>query len=553
MNAMKILLSVALMAGMVTAVGASSVKLIVDTDMYTDIDSGAVALAHVLADRGECELLGVISSTGGGSPAAGMIRLINASYGRADLPVGAPKHIFVGPENDKTCLGPQGAPAVKSPHLRQFSVAVRGRPDLAKYVRSDAAPDSVEVYRRLLAAQPDGSVTICTIGFLTNTRLLLASGPDAISPLSGRELVAKKVRKLWAMAFKWPKGAEYNIRMDAISSAITFFDWPTPVEILDFYYGYGMRCGLPMASQPKVGFNPAQDVYAEAIEKNLWGKRTGHPAWDEVTVLFAVRGWERYCTTIRGRFDIVSNKGDNVWTDDPEGPHLMVREKMPRKEVCVEVDELLTHRPKNGLALEPDFWRGFDNGDDVLADAAYGTPRFVPTPGGRGLCGCSPAWHQIGHVGSAFTVVVRCKAASEPGSILLTLGKLQGKDDALMLVTDSAKALKVVTVRGTDVKDSLAVPVADAGALHTYALRGENGAVTVAVDGLAMSGRIAYRHASDTLQLLGGYNKHDKMPAFSHGCGAVEGNKVVKVNEANVIDDIKIYYRRILPSTGVNR
>ena len=62
-------------------------RLIVDTDMYTDIDSGAVALAHVLADRGECELIGVISSTGGRSPAAGMIRLINAAYGRPDLPV----------------------------------------------------------------------------------------------------------------------------------------------------------------------------------------------------------------------------------------------------------------------------------------------------------------------------------------------------------------------------------------------------------------------------------------------------------------------------------
>lgn len=32
-------------------VWAEPVKLIVDTDMYTDIDSGAVALAHVLADR----------------------------------------------------------------------------------------------------------------------------------------------------------------------------------------------------------------------------------------------------------------------------------------------------------------------------------------------------------------------------------------------------------------------------------------------------------------------------------------------------------------------
>ena len=41
-----------------------------------------------------------------------------------------------------------------------------------------AAPDATDVYRRVLSAQPDGSVTVCTVGFLTNLRRLLQSPPD---------------------------------------------------------------------------------------------------------------------------------------------------------------------------------------------------------------------------------------------------------------------------------------------------------------------------------------------------------------------------------------
>src|SRR3546814_19991491 len=41
-----------------------SVKIIVDTDMHTDCDdAGALAVLHALADRGECEILAIMSST----------------------------------------------------------------------------------------------------------------------------------------------------------------------------------------------------------------------------------------------------------------------------------------------------------------------------------------------------------------------------------------------------------------------------------------------------------------------------------------------------------
>eukprot|EP00964_Phaeocystis_antarctica_P029428 scaffold16579_cov58-Phaeocystis_antarctica.AAC.3 len=54
-------------------------------------------------------------------------------------------------------------------------------------------PDALDVYRRVLAASPARSVTIASVGLLTNLELLLRSAPDAHSPLTGQELVAEKV------------------------------------------------------------------------------------------------------------------------------------------------------------------------------------------------------------------------------------------------------------------------------------------------------------------------------------------------------------------------
>ena len=46
--------------------------------------------------------------------------------------------------------------------------------------------------RKILSEQPDGSVSIAQVGFFTNLSRLLDSKPDKTSPLSGRELIAKK-------------------------------------------------------------------------------------------------------------------------------------------------------------------------------------------------------------------------------------------------------------------------------------------------------------------------------------------------------------------------
>jgi hypothetical protein len=70
---------------------------------------------------------------------------------------------------------------------------------------SSQVPDAVSVYRRALSAAPPRSVSISSVGLLTNLEGLLKSRPDGISPLSGVDLVAAKVSLVAVMAGKYPR------------------------------------------------------------------------------------------------------------------------------------------------------------------------------------------------------------------------------------------------------------------------------------------------------------------------------------------------------------
>jgi inosine-uridine nucleoside N-ribohydrolase len=58
------------------------------------------------------------------------------------------------------------------------------------------APEATALYRKILAAQPDNSVTVITVGFLTNLYSLLQSAPDKYSKLNVRNW-CKKRYKSW--------------------------------------------------------------------------------------------------------------------------------------------------------------------------------------------------------------------------------------------------------------------------------------------------------------------------------------------------------------------
>ena len=255
--------------------------LILDTDIDTDCDdTGALAVLHALMDAGECELLGVVCSLPLRA-CAGAARAVNAWYGRGGVPVGLvqvtdyPTAVRWKPYRDHRarCVEVSGAELYPD----RLSAA---RP------RNDPPPeDAVQLYRRLLAGQPDRSVTICAIGTLTALAQLLASGPDDQSPLGGAELVARKVRELVTMASaKFPAGRErYNWGMDPTSTATVLNDWPTPVTVSAT--GETVLTGARFTTVAPVD-HPVRVAYETYLE----GPGRNRPSWDPIAALYAVRG-----------------------------------------------------------------------------------------------------------------------------------------------------------------------------------------------------------------------------------------------------------------------
>jgi len=152
------------------------VRVIFDSDMDGDCDDvAALALLHVLADRGEATVLATIAC-GRNAWTPACMSAINTYYGRGDVPVG------------------RAAPgAVDRPSKYTQAVADHCPHKLQK---ADDAEDAVALYRRVLAAQPDQSVVIATVGFHTNLAALLKS-PAAGDQPAGVDLIRQKVR-LWA-------------------------------------------------------------------------------------------------------------------------------------------------------------------------------------------------------------------------------------------------------------------------------------------------------------------------------------------------------------------
>ncbi len=72
---------------------AEHARVIFDTDMANDCDdTGALAVLHALADRGEAEILAVVTNRKDPSNAsAAACAAINGYYGRPDIPIGTDK------------------------------------------------------------------------------------------------------------------------------------------------------------------------------------------------------------------------------------------------------------------------------------------------------------------------------------------------------------------------------------------------------------------------------------------------------------------------------
>ncbi|MEO8713167.1 MAG: nucleoside hydrolase, partial [Parafilimonas sp.] len=205
-------------------------------------------------------------------------------------------------------------------------------------------PDAVALYRRILSIQPDKSVTIITVGFLTNLKNLLQSKADMFSTLTGEQLVQQKVKQLVSMAGRFPSGSEFNVNRDFVASKYVFENWPTPVLFSGFEIGDKIKCGLPLIHNDSIKNSPVKDVFRISIPLAAEDS-AGRKSWDETAVLVAVLGYDRWYNVKRGKIIISDKDGSNTWVDDANGKQLYLVEKTSPEVVQKLINELIMHQP----------------------------------------------------------------------------------------------------------------------------------------------------------------------------------------------------------------
>jgi pyrimidine-specific ribonucleoside hydrolase len=300
------------------------VRIIFDSDLGPDYDDvGALAFLHAMADSGKAEILATVASNK--HPlVAPSIEVINTYFNRPGLPIGGVKSEGVN---------------IGSPYCWADTLIAR-YPHTINTTAEVA--DAVGIYRKILNEQPDNSVTIVTVGFLTNLSNLLKSQPDNLSPLSGLELAKKKVKRLVSMAGKFPEGKEFNVFMDSTASIHVFNHWPGEVVFTGFEIGWEIRTGLRLIKSD-IKNSPVKDVFSISIPKAEEDK-FGRMSWDETAVLIGVYGTEGFFDTVRGKI-IVNPDGSNTWEDNPSGTQLYVKQKMPVDAMSRFIEERMMHQP----------------------------------------------------------------------------------------------------------------------------------------------------------------------------------------------------------------
>lgn len=311
---------------------AEPVKIIMDVDMAEDVDDvGAVAVLHALADRGEAQILGFMVSSKN-EWTVPCLDAINTWYGRADLPIGYQRSLQYGYHN-------LNDPGRETPSKYAEAVA-KNFPH--RLQRSSDAPDAAKLCRKLLAAQPDHSVTIVSTGFLCNLRDLLDSPPDESSPLEGEALVKQKVKQWVCMGGIFPDGGgEYNLMWDTAASVRVVNDWPTPVVFTGFEIGARIKTGSRLRETSEK--NPVRACY------QYYNGLTPRESWDETAVLYAVRGAQDYWNLSAPGFCLMHARvthGYNEWIPVEHGPHRYLIEKKSPTEMSRLIEDLMIQAPQ---------------------------------------------------------------------------------------------------------------------------------------------------------------------------------------------------------------
>jgi hypothetical protein len=278
-----------------------------------------------LADNGEVDILGMALSYGGDRGATSL-DAVNTFYGRPDIAIAS--------------IDDQRGDTV--PYRAILAN------EFPNDIQHEDVEDPVSLYRRLLAAEQDGSVVILTIGFLTNLEALLASEPDRHSPLDGLELVRRKVARYVLMGGRFPEmlPGDYNLGIEVTASHAVLSNWPTPILFSGGEIGEAIITGGERLEEATDATHPVYRAY------EVFNDFAGRFSWDQTAVLAAVRGASPLWDVVDEGYFEYDADGQYRWRTDGDRDHAYLVAKAPIPAVADTIERLMAKPP--GLPLPAD-------------------------------------------------------------------------------------------------------------------------------------------------------------------------------------------------------
>ncbi|KAL4964635.1 inosine-uridine preferring nucleoside hydrolase-domain-containing protein [Aspergillus stella-maris] len=309
-------------------------KLIIDTDLFSDVDDTAALL--LACTHPEVDLLGVnvnYPSTYSGLAASSIL----GYYGFSHLPIGLTRPFTNATFFDHYAYQHGEYASKLAYHWREYAAL--------SWIDVSSTSDPVDLYRRLLSHEEDRTVTIASIGFLDNLSGLLSSAPDLYSSLPGRELVEEKVSELVIMGGQYPSGQEFNFAgHNATAAAHVVNAWPGRITFSGFEMGQDVYSGADLM------VNGPENDPINAAYRWYNGYNIPRESWDPLTVLYAINGLgDIFAFGNEGGHNYVYPNGTNVWQpeDKLEGSHSYLKLKVGTSVAGALLDKLFLHGALN--------------------------------------------------------------------------------------------------------------------------------------------------------------------------------------------------------------
>lgn len=308
----------------------SQVKIIIDTDFGGDADDlGALAMLHNLENKGECEILGIMSwSTE--KYVIPALDALNRYYNNPEIPI-----------------------AIRSKEFQytEWNYNEVLAKNLDHELNYKDVPLAKDLYRKILSGEKDNSVILVTVGPLKNIQDLLMSEPDEFSELNGKELFHKKIKKMVIMGGKFPEGENewnFNGNMPGVTKYV-LDKVNLPVIFSGYEIGIRIRTGEIFNQLDKD--HPLYLGYYHYSKNAPWmkeyydGEILDNSTYDQTAVLYAIRGGEgEFWDKINEGYCQVNEKGDNKWVPGEPGNQSYLILKKDPEEMATLIENLMLDR-----------------------------------------------------------------------------------------------------------------------------------------------------------------------------------------------------------------